>query len=70
LRALEELRADGVACLCLSIDAPAADDALERVLGSAGFASAETLVELSPRVDDLFLASLWELAVSRSAITR
>lgn len=69
-RALEELRADGVACLCLSIGAPAAADALERVFGSAGFASAETLAELSPRMDELFLASLRELAVSRSAIMR
>ena len=69
-RALEELRADGVACLCLSIGTPAAADTLERVFGSAGFASAETLAELSPQMDELFLTSLRELAVSKPAITR
>ena len=39
-KALEELRTDGVACLCLSIGAATATDALERVFGSAGHASA------------------------------
>ena len=61
-KALEELRADGVACLCLSIGAPAAPDALERVFGSVSFASAPTLAELSPQMDELFLSSLRELA--------
>jgi nitric oxide reductase NorD protein len=63
-RALEELRADGVACLCLSIAADAETAALDRVFGSASYASAATLSELSPRMDELFLASLRELSVS------
>ena len=61
-KALEELRAEGIACLCLSIGATAATDALERVFGSASHASAATLAELSPRMDELFLSSLRELA--------
>ena len=61
-KALEELRTEGVACLCLSIGATTATDALERVFGSAGHASAATLAELSPRMDELFLSSLTELA--------
>jgi nitric oxide reductase activation protein len=61
-KALEELRTDGVACLCLSIGAGTSTDALERVFGSASYASAATLAELSPRMDELFLSSLRELA--------
>ena len=61
-KALEELRMDGVACLCLSIGATTTTDALERVFGSASHASAATLAELSPRMDELFLSSLRELA--------
>lgn len=61
-KALEELRADGVACLCLSIGSDTGAEALERVFGSAGHASAATLAELSPRMDELFLASLRELS--------
>ena len=61
-KALEELRTDGVACLCLSIGAAPATGALERVFGSASFASAATLADLSPRMDELFLSSLRELA--------
>ncbi|WP_181696060.1 nitric oxide reductase activation protein NorD [Nocardia sp. GTS18] len=61
-KALEELRADGVACLCLSIGSTTSPDALERVFGTAGHAGAATLSELSPRMDELFLSSLRELA--------
>jgi Mg-chelatase subunit ChlD len=61
-RALEELRAAGIACLCLSIGASTPADALQRVFGSASFASAPTLADLSPRMDELFLAALRELA--------
>jgi Mg-chelatase subunit ChlD len=61
-KALEELRADGVACLCLSIGATTPIDALQRVFGSASHANAPTLADLSPRMDELFLASLRELA--------
>ncbi|WP_040866704.1 nitric oxide reductase activation protein NorD [Nocardia exalbida] len=65
-KALEELRADGVACLCLSIGAATTTDALERVFGSTGHAGATTLSELSPRMDELFLSSLRELAAPKS----
>lgn len=61
-KALEELRSDGVACLCLSIGADGDADALDRVFGSASHASAATLGELSPRMDELFLSALAELA--------
>jgi nitric oxide reductase NorD protein len=67
-KALEELRADGVACLCLSIGTSAGARSLERVFGSAGYASAATLADLSPQMDELFLASLRELAVSGPTI--
>jgi Mg-chelatase subunit ChlD len=60
-RALEELRADGVACLCLSIGGSSERDALDRVFASASRASAPTLADLSPRMDELFLAALREL---------
>jgi nitric oxide reductase NorD protein len=63
-KALEELRTDGVACLCLSIGAATVPAALERVFGSASLASAATLADLSPQMDELFLSSLRELAVS------
>jgi nitric oxide reductase activation protein len=68
-KALEELRADGVACLCLSIGSGIAPGALERVFGSAGHASAATLTDLSPTMDELFLASLRELS-ARAAPAR
>ncbi|MGH7133073.1 MAG: nitric oxide reductase activation protein NorD [Phycisphaerales bacterium] len=61
-KALEELRSDGVACLCLSIGATTATDALHRVFGSASHANAPKLADLSPRMDELFLAALKELA--------
>jgi nitric oxide reductase NorD protein len=61
-KALDELRAEGVACLCLSIGATTTTDALERVFGSASYASAATLADLSPRMDELFLSSLRELS--------
>jgi Mg-chelatase subunit ChlD len=63
-KALEELRGEGVACLCLSIGASTSDDALHRVFGSANFASAPSLGHLSPRMDELFLSALKELAVA------
>ncbi|WP_285032579.1 VWA domain-containing protein [Mycolicibacterium sp. lyk4-40-TYG-92] len=66
-KALEELRVDGVACLCLSIGGAGETDALERVFGSASYASAGTLAELSPRMDELFLSSLRELAAPKPA---
>ena len=64
-KALEELRADGVACLCLSIGAATAPDALQRVFGSSSFASGATLADLSPRMDELFLSALRELAAPK-----
>jgi nitric oxide reductase NorD protein len=60
-KALEELRMEGVASLCLSIGA-GATDTLERVFGSASYASAPTLAELSPQMDELFLSALRELS--------
>ena len=66
-KALEELRGDGVGCLCLSLGAGTDTEALERVFGSAGYANAATLAELSPRMDDLFLASLRELRAPKPA---
>ncbi len=66
-KALEELRADGVACLCLAVGAAAEPDGLERVFGSASYASATTLAELSPRMDELFLSALAELAAPKPA---
>ncbi len=60
-KALEELRMEGVACLCLSIGA-ATTDTLERVFGSASYASAATLADLSPQMDELFLSALRELS--------
>lgn len=65
-KALEELRSDGVACLCLSIGSSTTTEALLRVFGSAGCADAATLAELSPRMDELFMTSLRELAAPRS----
>ena len=63
-KALDELRMEGVACLCLSvgtgITGPA--DTLERVFGSASYASAATLADLSPQMDELFLSALRELS--------
>jgi Mg-chelatase subunit ChlD len=64
-KALEELRADGVACLCLSIGGAPATAALESVFGSVGYASAATLADLSPQMDELFLTSLRELAAPK-----
>ncbi len=61
-RALEELRADGVACLCLTIGAGITSDALERVFGSACNATGTELADLSGRMDELFLTALAELA--------
>lgn len=64
-KALEELRADGVACLCLSIGADGDADTLDRVFGPASHAGAATLSELSPRMDELFLSALAELAAPK-----
>lgn len=65
-RALAELRGDGVACLCLSLASDADGATLEKVFGSAGHAHAPSLAVLSPRMDELFLSALRELAVPRS----
>ncbi len=66
-KALEELRTEGVACLCLSIGASTETDVLERVFGSASFASAPTLADLSPQMDELFMSALAELAAPKPA---
>ena len=64
-KALEELRIDGIACLCLSIGASTPTDSLHRVFGAASHANGLTLGDLSPRMDELFLAALEELAAPR-----
>lgn len=64
-QALEELRADGVACLGISIGTTAGGDELSRVFGTTGHASAGVLSDLSPRMDQLFLSSLRELAAPK-----
>lgn len=64
-RAFEELRVDGVACLCLSLGTSTATDALDRVFGSAARARAAELAQLSPQMDQLFLSSLRELSAPR-----
>ncbi|HZQ77905.1 MAG TPA: VWA domain-containing protein [Acidimicrobiia bacterium] len=69
-KALEEVRGDGVACLCLSIGAPTPTESLDRVFGSASHASAPVLSDLSPRMDELFLGALKELAVPNPAARR
>lgn len=63
--ALGELRADGVACLCLSIGAGISSDEVQRVFGSACHATGASLADLSPRMDTLFMSALQELAVSQ-----
>jgi Mg-chelatase subunit ChlD len=68
-KALEEVRANGMACLCLSIGSSTPTDALDRVFGSASRADAARLVDLSPRMDELFLGALKELAVAQSRST-
>jgi len=69
-KALEELRMDGVGCLCLCVGAAPATDALQRVFGSASYASAATLADLSPQMDELFLSALRELSASKPAHCR
>ena len=66
-KALEELRMESVACLCLSIGASTETDVLERVFGSASFASAPNLADLSPQMDELFMSALAELAAPKPA---
>ena len=63
--ALDELRAVGVACLCLSIGAGAGGEEFQRVFGSTCNAAGASLSELSPRMDELFLSALRELAAPR-----
>lgn len=64
-KAIQELRMDGIACLCLSLGAATASDVLERVFGGTSYACAATLSELSPRMDELFLTALAELAAPK-----
>lgn len=69
-RALEEVRADGIACLCLSISSSTPPDSLGKVFNSASHAHATTLAELSPRIDELFLGALRELGVSQRRVSK
>lgn len=63
--ALGELRAAGVACLCLSIGAGVTGEEFQRVFGPACNAAGASLSELSPRMDELFLSAVRELAAPR-----
>lgn len=69
-KALEELRLDGVACLCLSIGGHDDSDVLEKVFGPASHAHAPTLAELSPIMDQLFQSALRELALPAAKTLR
>jgi nitric oxide reductase NorD protein len=60
-KALEEVRGDGIAALCLAIGSGTTPQDQDRVYGSATHVSAATLAELSPRMDQLFLLALREL---------
>lgn len=64
-KALEELRCDGIACLCLSLGSTTAAESLGRVFGSASYVSAATLAEVSPRIDEMFLMALRDRAAPR-----
>uniref|UniRef100_UPI002453B3DE nitric oxide reductase activation protein NorD n=1 Tax=Nocardia carnea TaxID=37328 RepID=UPI002453B3DE len=64
-KAVEELRAEGIASLCLTIGAATTTDTLERVFGPAGYANAATLSGLSPQMDELFSAALRELSAPK-----
>ncbi|MFJ1454801.1 nitric oxide reductase activation protein NorD [Nocardia sp. N2S4-5] len=59
-KALEELRGEGIGCLCLSLGTDT--ESLDRVFGPGAYAGAGTLAELSPRMDELFLACLREFS--------
>lgn len=65
-RALAELRADGAACLCLSIGASTSTEALERVFGTAAHARAGRLGQLSGQMDMLMLDALRDLDRARA----
>lgn len=61
-KALEEVRSDGMAVLCLAVGSPTAPHEQDSVYGSATHVSAATLAELSPRMDELFLLALREVS--------
>lgn len=64
-KAVDELRADGIAVLCLSLGAATTTDTLGRIFGPAGYANAAALSDLSPRMDELFTAALRDLSAPR-----
>lgn len=64
-KAVDELRAEGIASLCLTIGAATTPDTLERVFGPGGYADAATLSGLSPHMDELFSAALRELSAPK-----
>lgn len=67
-KALEEVRSDGMAVLCLAIGSGTASLEHERAYGSANHVSAATLAELSPRMDELFSLALRELTAPSSKV--
>ncbi|WP_280508223.1 nitric oxide reductase activation protein NorD [Nocardia flavorosea] len=64
-KAVEELRAEGIASLCLTIGAATTPDMLERVFGPSGYTGAAALSDLSPQMDELFSAALRELSAPK-----
>jgi len=52
-----------VDCICLSIGTTTAEDFLRRVFDSDSRASAPKLAKLNHHIDELFLATLKEIAV-------
>ncbi len=69
-KALEEVRSDGIACLCLAFGDQTSPHGHNRAYGSATHVSAATLGELSSRMDELFLVAVREVAVPRKSESR
>ncbi|MFI6314551.1 nitric oxide reductase activation protein NorD [Nocardia fusca] len=64
-KAVDELHAAGIACLCLSLGSATTPDTLGRLFGPAGYANAATLSGLSPHMDELFSAALRALSAPK-----
>jgi hypothetical protein len=69
-RALVEARRRGLGCLCLSVGAGTAPDALQRVFGAAAHAAVPTSDQLPGLVGPLFRAALVSAAAQRRTFQR
>jgi Mg-chelatase subunit ChlD len=69
-RALGEARRRGLGCLCLSVGAGTAPVALQRVFGTAAYASVPTTEQLPGLVGPLFRAALRSAAAQRRTFQR